>query len=95
MLRGFGDIATAQREPDGVELARVVSRHRGRPAVIAIVKLDRNFGGVFAFVDQLDGCLGHRLLRRLKSLSHKLGSGRYAVTMTAGRRSRAGMAHTT
>ncbi len=50
---GFGDIAALQREPHGLKLTRVVERHSRRPAVVAIMKLDRDFRGVFALVDEL------------------------------------------
>src|SRR5450830_1316270 len=94
VFRRFGDIARAKGKADRVELAGIVSRHGRRPAFVAVEQVNRDLGGIFAFVDEFCGFTDHLLVRCLKSLSHTLGSGRYAVTRTAVPRS-AETAHTT
>jgi hypothetical protein len=47
----FGSVAALQREADGVELFCVFKRHGRRPALVAVVELDRHFSSVFAFMD--------------------------------------------
>src|ERR1039458_5408231 len=93
VFRRFGDIARAKGKADRVELAGIVSRHGRRPAFVAVEQVNRDLGGIFAFVDEFCGFTDHLLVRCLKSLSHNLGSGRYAVTRTAVPRS-AETAHT-
>lgn len=75
---GFGDIAALQRELHGLKLTRVVERHGRRPAVVAIMKLNRDFRGVFALVDELGGfsiVSIYVVFRLSNSSSHNAGSG--------------------
>src|SRR5690348_17352361 len=92
---GFGDIAAAQRKAHRVELANIVRRQIGRPSRVVLDQVDRNFSGVFALVDVFAALADHRINRCLKSSSHWVGSGRYAVTRTAGRRRPSGIPQTT
>jgi hypothetical protein len=52
VLGDFGDVAAPQSEPHGVELVNVFRGEVRRPRGIVLDQFDRDFGGVFAFVDE-------------------------------------------
>src|SRR5215213_10788666 len=53
LFSGVGVIAAAQREANPLELRGIVERHRRRPALLVVFKLDLDLGRVPAFADQL------------------------------------------
>jgi hypothetical protein len=81
---GTFHIATAQGAADIVELVSIFQRQTGGPTFLGLDQFDVDFGNVTAFMNQFTLSLLHHFRLVIKSLLHLSGSGRYAVTSTAG-----------
>jgi hypothetical protein len=49
----LGNVATTQSQPHSVELARIAGRQVRRPTGIVLDQIDRDLGGILAFMDEL------------------------------------------
>ena len=76
VLRCLRQIAPPKGQTNGIQSLHVLWRQVRRPSRIVLDQFNLNFGRVLSFVNELGSCSSHRLVRRLKSVSHKSGSGR-------------------
>ena len=87
LRRGRQMSRVSERMADRVELLCILERDVGRPRVVLLDQLDRDLGGILPFVDDsLSMRVSSSVFALLKSSVHSVGSGRYAVTSTGGRR---------
>lgn len=83
-LRSGFEVATAQGDADSVELFNICQVVIRRPVAVGFDLDDIDLRREAAFVHEFDRRSRLHRLRVLKSGSHSLGSGLYAVTKTAG-----------
>lgn len=77
-------VTAAEGVSDIIEFVGIVHGQIRRPVITTIHQFHIDFGGIVSFINHLrTNSLAHFLLP-IKSSSHNSGSGRYAVTRTAG-----------
>jgi hypothetical protein len=60
---GFCDFTSAQSQPDGIKLLRILQRKVGGPPRIVLDELNRDFCRITSFVNEFDGFSDHYIFR--------------------------------
>jgi len=84
MPRRARDITIAKGVANVVETSGTFDREQRGPSFIHLDQLDIHFRNIRSLVDQLRSSFPVHLRLRVKPSAQRAGSGRYAVTSTAG-----------